>query len=149
MLLTIWPHLTFGWPFVNISLTIHPIHSKLYNLVILITSREIWYTWKHLKHFENLTPTWPLSDPYWEEAKSSIILSKKFLIYKDFKSTITHFRQNGTWVFLPLQSSNELNKRKENNRIQNQAKQKAKVLRQANYNNSSLLLTQIKFSLII
>ena len=35
MLLKIWPHLTFGWPFVNISLTIHPTHSKLYIFVIL------------------------------------------------------------------------------------------------------------------
>ena len=36
-LLKIWPHLTFGWPFANISLTIHQRHSKLYIFVILKT----------------------------------------------------------------------------------------------------------------
>ena len=45
-LLKFWPHLTFGWSFVNISPTIHPTPSKLYISVILITSRVIWYTWK-------------------------------------------------------------------------------------------------------
>ena len=40
----------------------------------------------HLKHFEILTPTWPLRDPYWEGAKSSKILSKYFLTYNDFKT---------------------------------------------------------------
>ena len=61
MLLEIWPHLTFGWPFVNISLTMHPTHCKLYTFVILITSRVIWYTWKVIWKFDpHLTPSWPL-----------------------------------------------------------------------------------------
>ena len=79
MLLKIWPHLTFGWPFVNIASTIHPTHNKVYIFVILITSWVIWYTW-------NLTPTWPLRDPYLEGAKSSKILSKYFLTYNNFKT---------------------------------------------------------------
>ena len=45
-LLKIWSHLTFGWPIVNIPLTIHPTHSKLFIFVILMTSRVLWYTWK-------------------------------------------------------------------------------------------------------
>ena len=64
MLLKIWPHLTFRWPFANISLTIHSTHSKLYIFVIPITSRVIWYTWKViwsiLKFLTHLTFAWPL-----------------------------------------------------------------------------------------
>ena len=86
MLLKIWPHLTFGWPFVNISLTIHPTHSKLYIFVILITSRVIWYIYERpFETFWKFNPPWPLRDPYWEGAKSSKILSKYFLTYNDFK----------------------------------------------------------------
>ena len=75
MLLKIWPHLTFGWPFVNISLHIanyiffYP-YDRTNNLI---------YMKGHLNHFEILTPTWPLRDPYWEGAKLSKILSKYFL----------------------------------------------------------------------
>ena len=99
MLLKIWPHLTFGWPFVNISLTTHPTHSKLYSFVILITSRVIWYTWKVIW---SILKFWPLRDSYWEGAKSSKILSKYFWPITISKPSITHFRRNGTWVLLPL-----------------------------------------------
>ena len=61
MSLKIWPHLTFGWPFVNISLTIHPTHGKLYIFVNLITSRVIWYTWKIIW---SILKIWPSLDPY-------------------------------------------------------------------------------------
>ena len=91
-MLKIWPHLTFEWPFVNISLTIHPIHSKLYIFwdPYNLTSNLI-YMKGHLKHFEIVTPTWPLRDPYWEGAKSSKILSKYFLTYNDFKTINNSF----------------------------------------------------------
>ena len=106
MLLKIWPHLTFGWPFVNISLTIHPTHSKtIYFCDPYDRTSNLIYMKGHSKHFEILTPTWPLRDPCWEGGKSSKILSKYFLTYNDFKLLITHFHQNGTWVLLPLQSS--------------------------------------------
>ena len=59
MMLKIWTHLTFGWPFVNISLTIHPTHNKLYIFVILIASRVIWYTWKVIWR---ILKFWPLLD---------------------------------------------------------------------------------------
>ena len=104
MLLKIWPHLTFGWPFVNISLTIHPTDSKLYDPFDL-TSNLI-YMKGHLKHFEMLTPIWPLRDPYWEGAKSSKILSKYFLTYNDFKtinnsfSSKWHLSTSSTTVFI-------------------------------------------------
>ena len=45
----------------------------------------------HFKHFEILTPTWPLRDPYWEGAKSSKILSKYFLTRNDFKTINNSF----------------------------------------------------------
>ena len=61
MLLKIWPHLTFGWPFVNISITIHPTQKKFCQNIF-----------------------WPITSS---------------------KPSISHFRQNGTWVLLPLQSS--------------------------------------------
>ena len=98
MLLKIWPHLTFGWPFVNISLTIHPTHSKLYIFCdpYNLTSNLI-YMKGHLKHFEMLIPTRPLRDPYWEGAKSSKILSKYFLTYKDFKTINYSF--SSKWHF--------------------------------------------------
>ena len=87
MLLKIWPHLTFGLPFVNIFLTMHPTHSKLYICYdpYNLTSNFI-YMKVHLKHFEILTPTWPLRDPNWEGAKSSKISSKYFMTYDDFKN---------------------------------------------------------------
>ena len=88
MLLKIWPHLTFGWPFVNISLTMHPTRSKLYIFVILITSRVIWYTWKVIW---SILKIWPVRDPYWEGAKSSKILSNYFLTCNDFKTINNSF----------------------------------------------------------
>ena len=86
LLLKFWPHFTFGWPFVNISISIHPTHSKLYTFVILIiTSRVIWYTWKVIwSILKSWPPTCLLRDPCWEGAKSSKILSKYFLTYNDF-----------------------------------------------------------------
>ena len=39
---------------------------------------NLMYMKGHLKHFEILTPTWPLRDPYWEGAKSSKIFVKIF-----------------------------------------------------------------------
>ena len=92
MLLKNWPHLTFKWPFVNISLTIPPTHSKLYIFVILITSRTIWYTWKVIW---SILKFWPLLElcvtPTGKGAKSSEILSKYFLTYNDFKSINNSF----------------------------------------------------------
>ena len=107
MLLKIWPHLTFGWPFVNISLTIHPTHNKLYIFVILITSRVIWYTWKVIW---SILKIWPLFDPCTTHTGKGPNRSKFcqniFWPITTSKPPITHFRQNGTWVLLPLQSSN-------------------------------------------
>ena len=54
-------------------------------------TNNLIYMKGHLTHFEILTPTWPLRDPYWEGAKSSKILSKNFLTYKDFKTTNNSF----------------------------------------------------------
>ena len=111
MLLKIWPHLTFGWPFVNIALTMHPTHSKLYIVVILITSRVIWYTWKVIW---SILKIWPLHDPYWEGAKSSKILSKYFLTYNDFKtinnsfSSKWHLSTSSTTVFISDLSIKEI-----------------------------------------
>ena len=45
----------------------------------------------HLKHFEILTPTWPLRDPNWKGAKSYKILSKYFLTYNDLKTINNSF----------------------------------------------------------
>ena len=109
MLLKIWPYLTFGWPFVNISLTINPTHRKLYIYIYFCDpynpTSNLIYMKGHLKQFENLTSTWILRDPYWEGAKSSKMWSKYFLTYNVFKPSTTHCRQNDTWVLLPLQSS--------------------------------------------
>ena len=92
MLLKVWPHLTFGWPFVNISQTIHPTHSKLYIFVILMTSRVIWYTWKFIW---SILKFWPPLDlcvtPTGKGPKSSKILSKYFLTYNDFKTINNSF----------------------------------------------------------
>ena len=104
MLLKIWPHLTFGWPFVNISLTIHPTHSKLYIFVILITSRVIWYTWKVIW---SILKFWPLLDlcvtPTGKGPNRLKFCQNIFWPITTSKPSITHFRQNGTWVLLPLQ----------------------------------------------
>ena len=105
-LLKIWPHLTFGWPFVNISLTIHPTHSKLYIFVILITSRVIWYTWKVIW---SILKFWPPLDlcvtPTGKGPNRPKFCQNIFWPVTTLKQAITHFRQNGTWVLLPLQSS--------------------------------------------
>ena len=83
----IWPHLTFGWPFVNISLTMHPTHSKLYIFVILMTSRVIWYTWKLIW---SILKFWPPLDlcvtPTGKGPNRSKNLSKYFLTYNDFRT---------------------------------------------------------------
>ena len=106
MLLKIWPHLTFGWPFVNISLTIHPTHSKLYIFVIPMTSRVIWYTWKVIW---SILKFWPPLDPCVTPTGKGPNRPKCcqniFWPITTSKLSITHFRQNGTWVLLPLQSS--------------------------------------------
>ena len=99
MLLKIWPHLTFGWPFVNISLTIHPTHSKLYIFVILTTSRVIWYTWKVIW---SILKYWPPLDPCVTptgKGPNRLKLCRNiFWPIMTSKPSITHFRQNGTWV---------------------------------------------------
>ena len=106
MLLKIWPHLTFGWPFVKISLTMHPTHSKLYIFVILIISREIWYTWKVIW---SILKIWPPLDPCVTPTRKAPNLQKFcqniFWPITTLKPSITYFRHNGTWVLLPLQSS--------------------------------------------
>ena len=106
MWLKIWPHLTFGWPFVNISLTIHPTHSKLYIFVILITSRVIWYTWKAIL---SILKIWPPLDPCvtpTRKGPNRLKFCQNILWpVTTLKPPITHFCQNGTWVLLPLQSS--------------------------------------------
>ena len=95
-------HLIFGWPVSNISLTIHPTHSKLYIFVILIASRIIWYTWKVF---------WPPPDfcvtPTEKGPNRPKFCQNNFWPLTTLKPPITHFRQNGTWVLLPqhVQSS--------------------------------------------
>ena len=106
MLLKIWPHLTFAWPSVNISQTIHPTHSKLYIFVIIITSRVIWYTWKVIW---SILKIWPPIDPCvtptGKGQNRPKFCQNIFWPITISKPSITHFRQNGTWVLLPLQSS--------------------------------------------
>ena len=96
--------LTFGWPFVNISLTIHPTHSKLYMCVILITSRVFWYTWKAI--WSIILKIWPSLDPYvtpiWNWPNRPKCCQNSFWTITTSKPSITNFRQNGTWVLLPL-----------------------------------------------
>ena len=103
-LLKIWPHLTFGWPFVNISLTIHSTHSKLYIFVILMTSRVIWYTWKVTW---SILKFWPPLDlcvtPTGKGPNRPKFCQNIVWPITTSKLSITHFRQNGTWVLLPLQ----------------------------------------------
>ena len=100
MLLKIWPHLTFGWLFVDISLTIHPTHSKLYIFVILIISRVIWYTWKAIWSILKfrppldlcVTPTGkgPNRPKFWQNIFRPITTSKP---------SVTHFHQNAREYF--------------------------------------------------
>ena len=77
MLLKMWPHLTFGWPFANISSTIHPTYGKLYIFVILMTKRVIWHTWKQCS---SIFEIWPqnslMRNPYLGGVKSLNILPK-------------------------------------------------------------------------
>ena len=98
-------HLTFGWSFVNISHTIHPTQSKLYIFVILITSRVIWYAWKVIW---SILKFWPPLDLCVTPTGRGQIVQNFVKIYifwpiTTSKPSITHFRQNGTWVLLPLQ----------------------------------------------
>ena len=103
MLLKIWPHLTFGWPFLNIFLTIHPTHSKLYIFVILITSRVIWYTWKVIWSILKIWPPLdPCVTPTGKGSNCPKFCQNIFWPITTSKPSITHFRQNGTWVLLPL-----------------------------------------------
>ena len=108
MLLKIWPHLTFGWPFVNISLTIHPTHSKLYIFVILITPRVIWYIWKVIwSILEFWSPLDLCVTPTGKGPNRQKSCQNIFWLMTTSKPLITHFRKNGTWVglLLPLQCS--------------------------------------------
>ena len=99
MLLKIWTHLTFGWPFVNIFLTMHPTHSKLYIFVILIASRIIWYTWKVIW---SIFKIWPHLTRTGKGPNRPKFCQNIFWPITILKPSITHFRQNGTWVLLPL-----------------------------------------------
>ena len=101
----IWPHLTFEWPFVNISITIHPTYSKLYIFVILITSRVIWYTWKVIW---SILKFWPLFDLCVTPTGKGQIVQNFVQIFSDLQRPQNHqylIRKNGTWVLLSLQSS--------------------------------------------
>ena len=99
MLMKIWPHLTFGWLFINISLTIHPTHSKLYIFVVLITSRVIWYTWKVISSILKFRPVLDLCvTPTGKGPNCPEFCQNIFWPITTSKSSITHFRQNGTWV---------------------------------------------------
>ena len=111
---SIWPHLTFVWPFINISLTIHPTHNKLYIFVILTTSPVIWYTWKAIW---SILKIWPPLDPCviptGKGQNRPKVYQNIFWPITTSKPSITHFSQNGTWVLLPLQSSIIVNVSKE------------------------------------
>ena len=94
MLLKIWPHLTFGWPFVNMSLTIHPTHSKLYIFVILITSRVIWSTWKAIwSSLKIWPPLDPCVTPTGKGPNRPKFCQNIFWPITTSKPSITHFRQ--------------------------------------------------------
>ena len=101
MLLKIWPHLTFGWPFVNISLTIHLTHSKLYVFgdPSNLTSNTWKVIWSNLKF-------WPPLDlcvtPTGKGTNRPKSCHNIFWPVTTSKPSITHFRLNGTWVLLPL-----------------------------------------------
>ena len=95
--------LTFGWRFVNITLTMHPTHSKLYIFVILITSRVIWYTWKVIWSILKIWPPLdPCVTPTGKGPNRPNFCQNIFWPITTFKPSITHFLQNGTWVLLPL-----------------------------------------------
>ena len=72
-LLKIWSHLTFQWPFVNISLYFCDHYHLTSNLI---------YMKNHVKHFEILTPIWPARDPYREGVNSPQSLKNK--IFSDW-----------------------------------------------------------------
>ena len=73
--------------------------------MILITSRVIWYTWKVIWSILRISP--PL-DPCMTHSGKRPNRPKNcqntFWPMSTWKPSITHFRQNGTWVLL-LQSS--------------------------------------------
>ena len=109
-MLKIWPHLTFGWPFVNISVTIHHTHSEIYIFVILITSRVIWYTWKVIWSILKIWPPLdPCVTPTGKGPNRPKFCQNIFWPITTSKPSITHFCQNGAWVLLPLQSSIRFN----------------------------------------
>ena len=103
MLLKIWPHLTFGWPFDNISLTIHPTHSKLYIFVILVTSQVILYTWKVIWAILKIWPPLdPCVTPTGKGPNRPQFCQNIFWPITTSKQSTTHLSQNGFWVLLPL-----------------------------------------------
>ena len=97
MMLKILPHLTFGWPFANISSTMPPTHKKLYIFVILTSQGVIWYTSNHvLRVFE-----------IWPQIHSSVTPIRKGENHSKFCQNVawplntsnlpkTHFRRNVT-----------------------------------------------------
>ena len=100
-MLKIWPRLTFGWPFANISLTIHQRHSKLYIVVILRTQRAIWHTWKH--DVSSVIAIWPrihpCVKPTWEGAYCPKFCQNIFQHVVTSKPPLTQFRQNVVQYF--------------------------------------------------
>ena len=87
--------------FVNIALTIHPTYSKLYIFVILITSRVIWYTWKVIwSIFKIWPPLDPCVTPTGKGSNRPKFCQNIFWPIMTSKPSITHFRQNDTWVLL-------------------------------------------------
>ena len=106
MLLKSWPNLTFGWPFINISITIHVhTHSKLIYIffVILTTSRVIWYTrnaiWSIMKFWPHLTSAWPL---LWRDQIVKNFV-KIFLTYNDFNTISNSF--SSKWHLSPFSTT--------------------------------------------
>ena len=71
-----------------------------------MTSRVIWYTWKVIW---SILKFWPPLDPCVTPTGKGPNCPKFcqniFWPITTTKLSITHFRQNGTWVLLPLQSS--------------------------------------------
>ena len=84
----------------------HPTHNKLYIFVILITSRLIWYTWKVIWSILRIWPPLdPCVTPTGNAPNRPKFFQNIFWPITTLKPSITHFRQNGIWVHLPLHSS--------------------------------------------
>ena len=99
--LDLW--MTFRW--------YHPNHATYTETIfifwsLIITSRVIWYTWKVIW---SILKIWPPLDPCVTPTGKGLNRPKFcqniFWPITTSKPRITHFRQNGTWVLLPLQSS--------------------------------------------